>query len=132
MGHFLMLIETIKNVFYFGLGLLGASFAFMYSDGGGFLFYLGWVIGGAITILFAFNLFSNGMSLILGLATIPLYFDGETDKKEKLILDFSNIVTVIFDVLVLLAGFQLLQQYGGLGLDPFEPFGIQFFHNFSY
>ena len=27
-----MLIETIKNVVYFGLGLLAASFAFMYSD----------------------------------------------------------------------------------------------------
>ena len=127
-----MLMETIKNVVYFGLGLLAASFAFMYSDGGGFLFYLGWVIGAAICVIFALNLFSNGMSLILGITTIPLYFDSETDKREKLNLDFANMVTVVLDILVLLAGYQLLQQYGNLGLPTFEPFGIQFFHNFSY
>ena len=127
-----MLIETIKNVVYFGLGLLAASFAFMYSDGVGFLFYLGWLIGAAICVIFVLNLFSNGMSLILGITTIPLYFDADTDKKEKFNLDFANVVAVVLDMLVLLAGFQLLQQYGNLGLAAFEPFGIQFFHNFSY
>ena len=127
-----MLMETIKNVVYFGLGLLAASFAFMYSDGGGFLFYLGWAIGAVVCVIFALNLFSNGMSLILGITTIPLYFDAETDKKEKLNLDFANAVTVVLDLLVLLGGFQLLQQYGNLGLPTFEPFGIRFFHNFSY
>jgi len=127
-----MLIETIKNVVFFGLGLLAASFAFMFSDGVGFLFYLGWAIGAAICIIFALNLFSNVMSLILGIASLPLYFDSNTDKKEKFNLDFANFVTVVLDILVLLAGFQLLQQYGNLGLPTFEPFGIQFFHNFSY
>ena len=86
-----MLFDTIKNVVFFGVGLLAASFAFMSSDGGGFLFYLGWIIGGAISVIFAFNLFSNGMALILGVATIPLYFSAETDKKEKLNLDFANL-----------------------------------------
>jgi len=127
----MVLTETFKNVVYFGVGLALASVAFMFSDGGGFLFYVGWVIGMGISLLFVFNLFSNGLSLVLGLMTIPLYFTPETDKKERLILDFSNLVTVLLDCLVLLAGYQLLQQYGGISLPRFEPFGIQFFYNFS-
>lgn len=127
----MVLIETFKNVIYFGVGLALASVAFMFSDGSGFLFYVGWGIGAGISIIFAINLFTNGLSLILGLATIPLYFDASTDKKEKFILDLSNLITVALDCLVLLAGYQLLQQYGGLSLPNFEPFGIQFFFNFS-
>ena len=127
-----MLTETFKNVIYFGVGLAIASVAFMFSDGSGFLFYVGWALGAGISIVFVMNLFTNGLSLIIGLATIPLYFDASTDKKEKLILDFSNLITVALDCLVLLAGYQLLQQYGGLSLPSFEPLGIQLFYNFSY
>ena len=79
----MVLIETFKNVIYFGVGLAVASVAFMFSDGSGFLFYVGWGIGAGISIIFAMNLFTNGLSLILGLATIPLYFDASTDKKRE-------------------------------------------------
>ena len=127
-----MLLDTIKNLIYFGLGLLLASFIFMFSDGSGFLFYLAWFIGLVIAFIFILNLFKNGLLLLLGIFTIPLYFDRNENRKEKLILDFSNLIIVAFDLIMLTAAYQLFQQYGNLQLSEFKPFGIQFFYNFSY
>ncbi len=95
-------------------------------------FYGAWLISAFIIFTYLLSLVQDGFALLLFFTTIFLYFDKKTDKKEKALWDILNVNTVIFDILILIVSYQLIQQYGGLALPKISPFGIQIFNNTTY
>ena len=79
------------------------------------------------------SIINTFIALITFPLSIPLYFDKNTDKIDKLFFDLSTLVGTIVCVSITLASYQILQQYGLIGLPEFYPFGNLFsIHNFVY
>ena len=126
------LIDQIKNGVFYGIGLQIASLIFMFSDGAGVFFILGWIFTGVITIVVGLSWPMTFISTVLLIPTIPLYFSGDSNKGDKFLFDLASVIGLIINSLVLLASYQLISEYGGIGLPAFEPYGLKFFYNFSY
>ena len=129
---FKTLVDQIKNGIFYGVGLQIASLIFMFSDGAGVFFILGWIFAGVITIVVGLSLPMTLISTVLLIPTIPLYFSGDSSKGNKFLFDLASVIGLIINTIVLLASYQLISEYGALGLPAFEPYGVKFFYNFSY
>jgi hypothetical protein len=129
---FKTLIDQIKNGVFYGIGLQIASLIFMFSDGDGVFFILGWIFAGVITIVVGLSWPMTFISTVLLIPTIPLYFSGDSNKGDKFLFDLASVIGLIINSLVLLTSYQLISEYGGIGLPAFEPYGLKFFYNFSY
>ena len=128
-----ILFDQVKNGIFYGIGLTLADLVFLFSDGSGALFFIAWIVAVGIGVIIFLSIPQVVLSLITFLITILLYFDAMTNKVDKFFFYFSTLVGAIINLGILLATYQILQQYGQLGLlefFPFEnPFGI---HNFAY
>lgn len=129
---FKIFVDQIKNGIFYGVGLQIASLIFMFSDGAGVLFILGWIFAGVIAIVVGLSWPMTLISTVMLIPTIPLYFASDSNKGDKFLFDLASVIGLIINSLVLLASYQLISEYGALGLPAFEPFGIKFFYNFSY
>ena len=129
----LALRETFKNAVYFGIAACIGLLLFTFSDGYGVFYFLGWILTLFAIIPCVLTLFTSGLAFITLFLTIPLYFDSETDKSDKFLLDLSSILSVIANLVITLYGYQILTEFASIGLPVFEPFGISFsVKNFSY
>ena len=129
---FKILVDQIKNGIFYGVGLQIASLIFMFSDGAGVLFILGWIFAGVIAIVVGLSWPMTLISTVMLIPTIPLYFASDSNKGDRFLFDLASVIGLIINSLVLLASYQLISEYGAVGLPAFEPYGIKFFYNFSY
>ena len=129
---FKVFVDQIKNGIFYGVGLQIASLIFMFSDGAGVFFILGWIFAGVITIVVGLSWPMTLISTVMLIPTIPLYFASDSDKGDRFLFDLASVIGLIINSLVLLASYQLISEYGAVGLPAFEPYGIKFFYNFSY
>ena len=125
--------ETLKNLVWHALAITACLYAFVFSGGSGFFHYAGLFACSIICLVcilqLAFSAFS-AFSAAIGITTFILYFDDQTDKQEKLLIDVSNILQLMVYLLLSLSSYQFLSEYGDIGLPNFEPFGIRVLNYF--
>jgi len=118
--------DTLKNTVFFGIQCFIGYLFFSFSEGEGFLYYIGWVITIIPLIVGCLTCFTSSIAFITFPLTMSQYFDKETNKTDKFMLDFASFLGVVFNFGIGLYAYQIIRAFGYKSLPLFEPMGINF------